>query len=57
MSWVLWLIGVAIVVIVGLAIFNVYDLQVVTGQIRTVTDGMAKALVVGAGLIAISKFF
>jgi hypothetical protein len=57
MSWVLWLIGVAIVVIVGLAIFGVYDLQVVTNQIRTVSDGMAKALIVGAGLIAISKFF
>jgi hypothetical protein len=57
MSWVLWLIGVAIVVIVGLAIFNVYDLQAVTSQVRGFTDGMAKALIVGAGLIAISKFF
>ena len=57
MSWILWLIGVAIVAIVGLAVFNVYDLHVVTDQLRTYTDGMAKALIIGAGLVAISKFF
>jgi hypothetical protein len=57
MSWVLWLIGVVVAVIVGLAIFNVYDLKVATDFIRQYQDGMAKALVVAAGLIAISKFF
>jgi hypothetical protein len=57
MSWILWLIGVVIAVIVGLAVFGVYDLHVVTDQIRPYAEGMAKAAVVAAGLIAISKFF
>jgi hypothetical protein len=57
MSWILWLIGVVIAVIVGLAIFGVYDLHAVTDQIRGYQDGMAKALVVSAVLIAVSKFF
>jgi hypothetical protein len=57
MSWVLWLIGVVVAVIVGLAVFGIYDLHVVTDQLRQYQDGMAKALIVAAGLVAISKFF
>jgi hypothetical protein len=57
MSWVLWLIGVVVAVIVGLAVFGIYDLHAVTDQLRQYQDGMAKALIVAAGLVAISKFF
>ena len=57
MSWILWLIGVVIAVIVGLATFGVYDLHVVTDQLRQYPEGMTKAVFVAAGLIAISKFF
>jgi hypothetical protein len=57
MSWVLWLIGVAIAVVVGLATFNVYDLHVVTDQLRQFSEGMTKALFIAFGLVAISKFF
>jgi hypothetical protein len=57
MGWVLWLIGVAIAIIVGLSVFNVYDLHVVTDQLRQYTDGMTKALFVALGLVAIARFF
>jgi hypothetical protein len=57
MSWILWLIGVVIAVIVGLAAFGLYDLKVVTGQITSFDPTMVKSAVVAAGLIAISKFF
>ncbi len=57
MDWLLWLAGVAIAVVVGLAAFNVYDLHIVTDQLRQFTDGMTKALFVAFGLVAVSKFF
>ncbi len=58
MSWLLWFIGVAIAVIIGLAVFHVYDVQAVTEQLRRFDpDGLAKALFVALGLVAISKFF
>ncbi len=57
MSWLLWLIGVAIAVVVGLATFNIYDIHLITDLLRQYTDGMTKALFVALGLVAISKFF
>jgi hypothetical protein len=59
MSWLLWLIGVALAVIVGLHVLGGYDVPVVIDQIKGhfEPDGMAKTLLVGMGLVAISKFF
>jgi hypothetical protein len=58
MSWLLWLIGAAIAVIVGLSVLAGYDVPVLMDQIRHFNpDGAAKALLVGLGLVAISKFF
>ena len=59
MSWLLWLIGVALAVIVGLSVLGVYNVPVVVDLIKTHFDpeGPAKALLVGMGLVAISKFF
>jgi hypothetical protein len=57
MDWLLWLVGVVIAVIIGLAAFNIYDLHIVTDQLRQFSDGMTKALFVAFGLVAISKFF
>jgi hypothetical protein len=59
MSWLVWLIGVAIAVIVGLSIFGYYDAPVVIAQIKSSlgAEPMAKALFVALGLVAISKFF
>ena len=57
MGWVLWFVGVVIAVIVGLAVFNIYDLHVVTDQLRQYSEGMTKALFVALGLVAISRFF
>ena len=56
MGWLLWLIGVVIAVIVGLAIFGIYDLHAVTDQLRQYPEGMSKAVFVALGLVAISKF-
>ena len=55
MSWVLWLIGVAIAVIVGLSIFSVYDVPVVVEHIRAYSDGPAKALLVALAFVALSR--
>jgi hypothetical protein len=57
MSWILWLIGVVIAVIVGLAVFAGIEVPVVTAQIKSFDANLAKTAVVAAGLIAISKFF
>ncbi|MGO9483278.1 MAG: hypothetical protein ACLPX9_01665 [Rhodomicrobium sp.] len=55
MSWVLWLIGIAIAVVVGLSIFGVYDVPYVIEHIKAYSDGPAKALFVALGLVALSK--
>jgi hypothetical protein len=55
MGWLLWLIGVAIAVIVGLSVFAGYDVPYVVAQIKAVQDGAVKALFLALGLIALSK--
>jgi hypothetical protein len=58
MGIVLWLIGVVIAVVVGLAIFTSVDVHAVTDQLhRLDPDGLAKAMFLALGLVAISKFF
>jgi len=56
MSWLLWFIGVAIWVVVGLTIFNIVPIDFVTTQLANYSNGAAKALFVALGLVAISKF-
>jgi hypothetical protein len=55
MGWLLWLIGVAIAVIVGLSVFAGYDVPYVVEQIKAFPDGAVKALFLALGLIALSK--
>jgi hypothetical protein len=55
MGWLLWLLGIAIAVIVGLSIFGVYDVPYVVPQIAAMSQGVAKALLVAVGLTALAK--
>ena len=55
MGWLLWLIGVAIAVIVGLSVFAGYDVPYVVEHIKAFPDGAVKALFLALGLIALSK--
>jgi hypothetical protein len=58
MDWLLWLLGVAIAVIVGLSVFLGIDTPFVVEQLKHFEpQSAAKALLVGMGLLAISKFF
>lgn len=58
MGWVLWVIGVAIAIIIGLAVFTSYDVHAVTDQLRRLDpEGLTKALFIALGLVAISRFF
>jgi hypothetical protein len=57
LSSLLWLIGVLIAVAVGLSVFHVYEVPFVMDQLRSVTDGTTKALLVAIGLVALSKLF
>jgi hypothetical protein len=55
MSWLLWLIGVAIAVIIGLSVFAGYDVPFVVDHIKALTNGPIIALLVAVGLVAVSK--
>jgi hypothetical protein len=55
MGWLLWFIGVAIAVIVGLSVFANYDVPYVVAQIKQFQDGAVKALFLALALIALSK--
>ena len=55
MGWLLWIIGVAIAVIVGLSVFAGYEVPYVVAQIKQFPDGAVKALFLALGLIALSK--
>jgi len=57
-SYLVWLIGIALAVIVGLSIFNVYQVPVVIDQLRKFGDDWsAKSLFVALALVALSKLF
>jgi hypothetical protein len=57
-SYLLWLIGIALAVIVGLSIFNVYQVPVVIDQLRKFGDDWsAKSLFVALAIVALSKLF
>lgn len=55
MGWLLWLLGIAIAVIVGLAVFGVYNVPYVVDQVVAIKDGVPKALLVAVGLTALAK--
>lgn len=57
LSWLLWLIGLALAVVIGLTVFNIYPIPAVTNQITSVlgSDGLTKALFVSLALLAVSK--
>jgi len=58
LSYLVWLIGIALAVIVGLSIFNVYQVPVVIDQLRKFGDDWsAKSLFVALALVALSKLF
>ncbi len=57
LSYLLWLIGVVIAVIVGLSVFHIYEVPFVMDQLRSITDGTTKALFVALALVALSKLF
>jgi hypothetical protein len=57
-SYLIWLIGIALAVIVGLSIFNVYQVPVVIDQLRKFGDDWsAKSLFVALAIVALSKLF
>jgi len=55
LSYLLWLIGIIIAVIIGLATFNIYTVPVVFDALNQF--GTTKALFVAIALIAVSKLF
>jgi hypothetical protein len=57
-SYVLWLLGVVIAVIVGLSVFDVYQVPVLIDQLKKIGDDWAaKSLFVALALVALSKLF
>jgi hypothetical protein len=57
-SYLIWLIGIVLAVIVGLSIFNVYQVPGVIDQLRKFGDDWsAKSLFVALALVALSKLF
>ena len=57
-SYLLWLLGIILAVIVGLSVFNVYETPVVIEQLRKIGDDWsAKTLFVALALVALSKLF
>jgi len=57
-SYLIWLLGIVLAVIVGLSIFNVYQVPVVIDQLRKFGDDWsAKSLFVALALVALSKLF
>ena len=58
-GYLLWLLGIALAVVVGLSIFNFYQTPVVIDQLRNFFGGdwSAKSLFIALALVAISKLF
>ena len=57
-SYLIWLIGIVLAVIVGISIFNVYQVPVVIDQLRKFGDDWsAKSLFVALAIVALSKLF
>ena len=57
-SYLIWLLGIVIAVIVGLSVFHVYEVPVVIDQLRTFGDDWsAKTLFIALALVALSKLF
>ncbi|MFY9643363.1 MAG: hypothetical protein WCD20_19635 [Rhodomicrobium sp.] len=54
-GYLLWLLGVAIAVVIGLSVFFHYDVPYVMAAITSVTD-TTRALFVAIALVTISKF-
>jgi hypothetical protein len=57
LSYLLWLLGILIAIIVGLSVFGQIDVPYVTAWLSSIKDGTAKALFVALGLVALSKLF
>jgi hypothetical protein len=56
-SYLLWLLGVAIALVVGVSVFAHSDIPYVMDWLRSYPDGTTKALFVALGLVALSKLF
>jgi hypothetical protein len=56
-GYLLWLLGVAIALIVGVSVFAHSDVPYVMDWLRSIPDGTTKAIFVALGLVAISKLF
>jgi len=56
-SYLLWLLGVVIALIVGVSVFAHSDVPYVMDWLRSIPDGTTKALFVALGLVALSKLF
>ncbi len=57
-SWLLWLLGILIALVVGLSVFDVYQIPVLIDQLKKLSgDWAAKALFVSLALVALSKLF
>jgi hypothetical protein len=56
-SYILWLLGVVIAVVVGLSVFDVYQVPVLIDQLKNLVgaDWAAKSLFVALALLALSK--
>jgi hypothetical protein len=57
LSYLLWLVGILIAIVVGLTVFGQVDVPYVTAWLAGIKDGTAKALFVALGLVALSKLF
>jgi hypothetical protein len=55
MGWFFWLVGIALAVIVGLSVFDVYSTPYVVPQITAISQGAVKALLIAVGLVALAK--
>ena len=55
LSWLLWVLGVIIAVIVGISVFAHNDVPYITEWLRSIPDGTTKALFVALGLVILSK--
>jgi hypothetical protein len=57
-GYLIWLLGIALAVIVGLSIFDVYQVPVAIDMLKKFgVDWSAKTLFVALALVALSKLF
>jgi hypothetical protein len=59
LSWLLWLLGILIAFVVGLSVFDVYQIPVLIDQLKNLVgdNWAAKSLFVSLALVALSKLF